>query len=425
MPRRPNGHSSIFKGYDGRWHGWVTMNIGTPGPARDRRHVSGKTREIVLAKVAELERQRGERDAPPSPGEAIDTVRDWIGYWLVHIAGQRTKEVTCRRYRLIMERNVLPRLGSVQLRKLHEHHLDDLYGRMLGEGATPTTLKEVRRVLSTALNEAVSRELVPRNVARRSAIPKAVSPEIEPLTVEEAQRVFATAAELPNGAAWLVAIALGLRRSEVLALHWDDIDLDEGTVSVRRALERTPWSHGCDDPIACCFELHTTACTENCTGHARLCPQRRGGLSFTFPKSQSGNRTVVMPPTLHRVLQQHRRDQRPLPGRTRRHGGLVFRSTDGSPLDPNQVSQAWKALLRAAGVRQVRLHDARHSAATFLLMQGVDPRTTMAIMGWAHIEVAQRYQHAVTPLRRDAADRIEALLWPHVEPTSDKDPGGS
>src|SRR4051794_41088924 len=98
MPRRPNGHSSIFKGYDGRWHGWVTMNPATPDQTRDRRHVSGKTREIVLAKVSELEQQRAERDAPPNPGQAIDTVREWIGYWLTHIAGQRTKESTARRY---------------------------------------------------------------------------------------------------------------------------------------------------------------------------------------------------------------------------------------------------------------------------------------------------------------------------------------
>lgn len=364
----------------------------------------------MLAKVTELEGLRAQQDGPPSPGDHIETLHDWIGYWLTHIAGHRTKTSTCRRYRLVMQRNVLPRLGALRLPDLREHHLDDMFGRMIGEGATPATLKEVRRILSTALNEAVARELVNRNVARRSSIPKAVSPEIQPLSVEEARQVFATANTLPNGTAWLVALALGLRRNEILGLHWDDVDLEAGTLSIRRTLQRSV--HGCSDPLACCFEIHTARCTPACAGHAEACPDRIGGLQFSTPKSAAGYRTVVMPPTLQAALRTHQHSQRPLPGPRRRHGGLVFRDDRGNPLDPNGATHAWKTVLRAASVRDVRLHDARHSAATYLLMQGVDARTTMAIMGWAHVETAQRYQHAVTPLRRDAADRIETLLWP-------------
>src|SRR4051794_37815515 len=93
-------------------------------------------------------------------------------------------------------------------------------------------------------------------------------------------------------------------------------------------------------------------------------------------------------------------------------GGLVFRDKVGRPVDPDRHSRSWKHLLDDLGIRPARLHDARHTAATFLLMLGVDQRTSMSLMGWAHAEVSERYQHVVTPLRRDAAQRVEDLLWP-------------
>jgi integrase len=407
MKRRANGHSSLFKGYDGRWHGWVTMNLGAGAADRDRRHVSGKTREIVLAKVSDLERERAERDAPPRPGEPIETVNDWIGYWLTYIAGRRTKAQTCQRYRVLLERNVLPRIGRIELTELHEHHLDRLFGSMLGEGATLATLREVRRVMSTVLNDAVGRELVVRNVTLRAAIPRYTSPEAQPLTVDEAQRVFEVAETDSNGVAWLVALALGLRRTEVLGLRWDDIDFDTGTLSVRRTLQWTPWTHGCGDPVTCCFESHSARCTPDCAGHAVICPTRQGGLAFGAPKSQAAYRTLVMPPSLAAAMARHRDTQPKL----RRDPGLVFRDVRGRPINPAEHSKQWRSVLKRADVRHVRLHDARHSAATFLLMQGVDRRTTMALMGWAHADMADRYQHVVTPLRKEAAAQVEQLLF--------------
>lgn len=85
------------------------------------------------------------------------------------------------------------------------------------------------------------------------------------------------------------------------------------------------------------------------------------------------------------------------------------------PDNANDHSLEWNALLKRAGVREVPLHDARHSAAPCLLMQGVDPRTTMASMGWSHVELTDRYQHAVMPARSDAANRLQALLWPDID----------
>jgi site-specific recombinase XerD len=101
--------------------------------------------------------------------------------------------------------------------------------------------------------------------------------------------------------------------------------------------------------------------------------------------------------------------------------GLVFANAIGYPVDPDAHSKAWKALLRRTGVRDARLHDARHSAATYLLVQGVDARTVMDIMGWSQLSMTQRYQHVIPELKREAADRIDSLLWSQREERSAPD----
>ena len=105
-------------------------------------------------------------------------------------------------------------------------------------------------------------------------------------------------------------------------------------------------------------------------------------------------------------------------------GDWVFTSQTGRPLVPNSDYHRWKALLKAAGVRDARLHDARHTAATVLLILGVPERTVMGIMGWSSTSMASRYQHVTDPIRRDVAARVGGLIWvteqPEFEPTETK-----
>jgi integrase len=91
--------------------------------------------------------------------------------------------------------------------------------------------------------------------------------------------------------------------------------------------------------------------------------------------------------------------------------GWVFTSPTGSVVNPNTDYHQWKALLDRAGVRDARLHDARHTAATVLLVLGVPERTVMSVMGWSSTSMAARYQHVTDPIRRDVARRVGGLLW--------------
>ena len=98
----------------------------------------------------------------------------------------------------------------------------------------------------------------------------------------------------------------------------------------------------------------------------------------------------------------------------------VFTGPTGEPLNPNTDYHHWKDLLQEAGVRDARLHDARHTAATVLLLLGVDERVVMAVMGWSSAVMRKRYQHVTEPLLADTARRVHGFFWGSSEGDADE-----
>lgn len=248
-------------------------------------------------------------------------------------------------------------------------------------------------------------------------VPTAVTHhEIQPLSLAEARAVLSVAAGRRNSLRWEIALAVGLRQGEALGLQWADIDLGRGTLRVRRASQRGTWRHGCYPKRPCGLRPFR-------------CPRRYGGgLIVVSPKSAASHRTIVLPRRVRDGLEPHREQQsrerqaagpdwRPCPplGGLHSGSGWVFATETGGPIDPARDWKEWKALLRDSGVRDARLHDARHSAATFLLIAGVELRTVMQILGWTQPSMVARYQHVVDQLKVDAANRIGSLLWPDAE----------
>jgi integrase len=152
-----------------------------------------------------------------------------------------------------------------------------------------------------------------------------------------------------------------------------------------------------------------------CGRKAGWCPDRiRINTDTAETKSAAGRRIVGLPTELVVMLKEHREEQdreRHHAGSLWREGGWVFATPTGTPINSITDYQAWKALLRRAGVRDARLHDARHTAATVLLVLGVPERTVMSVMGWSSTSMAARYQHVIDPIRRDVARRVGVLLW--------------
>lgn len=194
-----------------------------------------------------------------------------------------------------------------------------------------------------------------------------------PLTRAEARALMDAASRTRYNVAIMLALALGLRRGEVLGLRWDDIDFKSRVLHIRRTLQRVE-------------------------GQLRLVP----------PKTRRSKRTIPLPAVLATTLRQHHTDQRRPAGNDT---GLVFTTSDGNPINPNDLSKAIVRISEGAGIRRIGLHHLRHSCAGFLLAQGVPPRVVMEILGHSTIEVTMNiYGHVMLDAQRKALRHIDDLL---------------
>jgi integrase len=303
------------------------------------------------------------------------------------------------------QQHVARAIGGVQLNRLNAEHVDRLWISILTSGAGAATCAHVRRTLSAALNAAVDRGHMTKNPVPLARPPRYDPPEIEPLTNAEARWVLDVAARRRNPARWSVALALGLRQGEALGLRWTDVGLDEARLVIRVQLFHPPWQHGCLSPEG----------RPTCNKDPGRCPARFGGQPILVPvKSRAGRRTLSLPRPLVEQLRRQSASQaaeRLQAGSRWQNHGLVFARQDGSPIRKETDSAEWHRILRLSGVRQARLHDARHTAATLLLVQGVPAGVAMRLLGHSDARVTARYQHVIEETAKAAADQVGEALW--------------
>lgn len=404
--RQPNGRSSIYQGKDGKWHGRVTVGICDDGKP-DRRHVERKTRAEVTAAVRELEKQRD--SGSMRKAGRFWTVETWLTHWVDTIAPLAVNENTMVGYGVAVRKHLIPALGAHRLDKLRPEHIERFYGRMQADGRRAGTIHQIHRTFRTALNEAVRRGHLALNPVRLAKAPRLSEEEIEPYTVAEVQHLLRAADDRRNSARWAVALALGLRQGEALGLKWADVDTERGVLMVRRSRRRPRYVHGCGG---------------DCGRKAGYCKQRRRANPETAEtKSRAGRRAVGLPAQLGDLLTTHRLKQdieRLLAGDQWADEGWVFATPDGHGTSPRTDYDNWKELLADAKVRDGRLHDARHTAATVLLILGVSERAVMGLMGWSTTAMAARYQHMVDSVRQDVARQVDGLIW---NPGADRENG--
>jgi integrase len=411
--RQANGRSTIYQGNDGYWHGRVTVGVRPDGHP-DRRHVMSRRKSVVAGKVKDLEQGRN-TGSLLKPGEKW-TVEEWLTHWLEDIAAPFVKVNTLAGYRVAVNYHLIPGVGKHKLTELRPEHLERLYQDMLlrktkgGTLTKPATAHRVHRTVRTALNEAVRRGYLTKNPATLAKTQRIDEDEVEPYTVDEIQRLFRTATQTRNGARWAIALALGLRQGEALGLKWSDVDFKTQTLAIRRGRLRPQYEHGC-----------AGKCDRKFAGY---CPQRIQMRPETdSTKSRAGRRFVGLPDSLCVLLKDHRakqNEERLHAGSEWVDGDWVFATIIGAPINPRSDWGQWKKLLKDADIRDGRLHDARHTAATVLLLLGVSEQTMMGVMGWSNPAMAQRYVHMAAAIRRDIATRVGGLLWGDEPGTSAK-----
>ena len=376
--RRGHGEGSIRKRADGRWEALLSDGYDGQG-RRQRRNFLGRTRGEVQRKLDEA-RQRLHAGEP----EADDrrSVAEFLEQWL-NYAEQRVRARTFERYRSIVRQHLIPQLGNLQLAKLSPAHVERMLAAQPDSGLSPQTVHHHRGLLRNALNVAQRWGLVSRNVAALAAPPKVTQEEVAAIGPEQARQILGAVAGDRLEALYALTLALGLRQSEVLGLRWEDVDLEGGTLSVRRTLQRAG-----------------------------------GQFRFFGTKTQRSRRTLNLAGPLVEHLGSHRRcqlEERLAAGPTwegERWGDLVFASEVDGPLGSYVVTTHFQRLLQEAGLPRMRFHDLRHAAATVMLTLGVQARVVMETLGHSQIStMMDRYSHVIPELQRDASERVGAALW--------------
>jgi integrase len=286
------------------------------------------------------------------------------------------------------ERHVIvetPHLGSVRLQALTPAQLNRFYATLLdkggrtGKGLSGKTVKNTHVMIHRAFRDAVRWGRVTRNVAELADPPKTRRPEMKTWTAHDLRTFLEHVRPHRFYAAWLVAGTTGLRRGEILGLHWRDVDLDAARLSVRAALVMVDNSP-----------------------------------TWSEPKTAKGRRSVPLPAETVAALRAHRAHQlkeRLALGTGYQDEDLVFCREDGMTFHPDTFERTFDRLAAQAGLPPIRLHDLRHTFATLALSAGVHPKVVSEILGHANISITlDTYSHAIPAMQEEAATRIAALF---------------
>jgi integrase len=373
--KRGKGEGSIYKREDGRW--CAQVNCGYENGKRKRKYIYGDTRVEVASQMVKVLGDR-ERGIEPVRDERL-TVARFLTDWLETTVKPSVRPRTFDSYQQTVNDHIIPALGRTPLVKLTPPQVQALLNVKATSGLSPRSVAYIRAVLRIALNRAMKWGMVPRNAAALATAPKQKRHEVQPLSVAELKTLMGAISGNRHEALFLMAALCGLRKGELLGLRWQDVDIEEGTLTVRYQAQRI-------------------------NGTKQLVP----------PKTDASRRTVGIPALVIEALRRHRIAQlegRLLAGIRWVDLGLVFPSTIGTIADSANVTHAFHDALRRAELPRQRFHDLRHLAASLMLAGNVNPKVMQQVMGHSSFDVTMDlYSHLMPAAKVDAANRIDTLL---------------
>jgi integrase len=390
--KRKNGEGSVYARADGRWAAAVSLDGGK------RKTIYGATAEEVIDKLARARKQQ--LDHIPFTDERL-TVAQWLKTWLENVRPPATAPKTWVVYEYFVRLHLLPGLGHMRLQKLQPQDVRRFLGERLDSGLSSRTVRHLRATLRAALNQAMNDDLIQRNVAAKVKPPEMQPRTLDVYTPEEARALLAAARGHRLEALFTTALSLGLRMGECLGLHWSDIDFSRRLLTVRHNLQRVKRVRRGD------VVKDGEAKTERLLGQ---------------PKGKK-IKSLRLPLALVEALERHRaaqREERLLAGSAwSGTGEYVFTSRVGTALEQRRVQRVFVELAAAAGLRRIRFHSLRHSAASMLIAQGVHPKAIQELLRHSSIQLTMdTYGHLFDEVQRETADKMDAILSVKKAPDS-------
>ena len=377
--KRANGEGNIRKRKDGRWEGRYTAGYDAKTGKRIIKNVLGKTQAEVKEKLKRALEETNGLDISRAADEY--TVASWLRTWYELYTKPNVRTATANRYQLIIEQYTVPRIGNIKLKKLTTRHLQKLYKELLesgrihvgknqDKGLSTTTVHSVHLMLHCALDRAVKERLISRNPCEDCIVPKPRKLDMKILPPEHMKAYLEAADRRGLLPMFYLELVSGLRKGELVALRWDDLDVKSKTISVSRQYVRNP----------------------------------DGSLELTRPKTENSIRLVSIPQTaVDLLIQEH--------GKHPDSPYLFPSPLTGEMYHPDSVVNLHKKILRDAGLEHLRFHDLRHTFATTALQNGVDVKTVSSMLGHYDAGFTLRtYTHATRQKQDEAAQTMGSFM---------------
>ena len=378
--RRAGGEGNIRKRKDGRWEGRYTAGYDPVTGKRIIKNVLGKTQAEVKAKLKAAIANSQQLDVSKAGNY---TVESWIRLWYEVYAEPRLRANTRAYYLNYINSHIIPGIGNIQLDKLTTIQLQRFYNNLQKKGRvqryehielkdkslSPRVVRGVHTLLHNCLEQAVAERLILVNPAKGCKLPKLEKKEMKILPQEKIGVYLAEAERRGLLPMFYLELTTGLRRGELLALLWTDLDVEARTISVTKQVNRV-----------------------------------NGELAVSQPKTQNSVRTLAIPQqAVDLLVEEHKKHP---------SNPYMFPSPKtGTMYDPDAFRHIHDKILKTIGAEHIRLHDLRHTFATLSLKNGVDVKTLSGALGhYSAGFTLNTYTHATAQMKREAADTIGNVI---------------
>ena len=377
--KRANGEGSIRKRSDGRWEGRYTAGYDPETGKRITKNVLGKTQAEVKEKLAKAIEESKKLDIVRSDEY---TVAEWLRLWYELYAKPNIRPTTADSYHRGIELHVIPRIGEIKLKKLTSRDIQKMYkdlqenGRLRKSqkrekpGLSNSTVRGIHMMLHNALDRAVKERLILRNPTEDCIIPKIQKQEMKILHPEDMKAYLEAADKRGVLPMFYLELVTGIRKGELTALLWSDLDEERRTVSVsKQAVE-----------------------------------DRNRNVTISRPKTENSVRKISIPQSAVELLRQEHKNHPDNP--------WMFPSPrTGEMYHPDSIAKLHEKILRDTGLEHIRFHDLRHTFATMALQNGVDVKTVSSMLGHYDAGFTLRtYTHATRQMQEQAAEKMGSFM---------------